>query len=84
VAKPQKPKLEKSVFRRIIGSDRDRVSEVWRNFHNEEFHSSYSSLNTVRMTTSRRMSWIEHVRNIYKVLARKTEGRKPLEIPRLR
>jgi hypothetical protein len=76
--------LENRVFWRIFGSNRDRVSEVWINLHNEEFHSLYSSLSTVRMITSRKMSWAEHVRNIYEVLTRKTEGRKPLEIPRLR
>jgi hypothetical protein len=45
----------------IFGPKRDEVTGEWRKLHNEELHDLYCSLNTVRVTKSRRMRWTEHV-----------------------
>jgi hypothetical protein len=50
----------------------------------------YSSPNIISQITSRRMRWVVHVahmeedRKVYKVLARKPEGKRPLKKPRYR
>jgi hypothetical protein len=50
----------------------------------------YASTNTVRVIKSRRMRWVSHVacvgemRNIYKILIGKPEGKKPRGRPRRR
>jgi hypothetical protein len=57
---------------------------------NEELHILYSSPNIIRQIKSRRMRWAGHVarmgedRNVYTVLMRKTEGKRPLGRPRRR
>jgi hypothetical protein len=62
----------------------------WRKLHNEELHNLYASPNIIRMFKSRRMRWAWHVvrreemRNAYRILAGKTEGKKPLGRPRRR
>jgi hypothetical protein len=62
----------------------------WRRLHNEELHNLYVSQNIIRVTKSRRMRWVGHVeymgemRNPYKILVRKPEGRRPLRRPRHR
>jgi hypothetical protein len=48
------------VLRRIFGPKRDEDGS-WRKLHNDEHHSLYSSLNTVRVIKSRRMRWAGHV-----------------------
>jgi hypothetical protein len=69
--------FENRVLRRIFGPKRDEVTGGWRKFHNEELHKSYSSPSIIRMTTSRRMKWPEHVarrgekRNAYTILVGK-------------
>jgi hypothetical protein len=66
------------------------VTGGWRNLHNEELHNLYSSPSIIRMIKSKIMRWAGHVarmgemRNAYRVLARKSEGRKPLGRPRHR
>jgi hypothetical protein len=58
--------------------------------HNNELHSLYSSLNTVRVIKSRRMRWAGHValmgegRSVYRVLVGRPEGKRPLGRPRRR
>ena len=50
----------------------------------------YSSPNVIRSLKSRRLRWVGHVarmeqsRNVYRVLVRKPEGKRPLERPRHR
>jgi len=56
----------------------------------EELHNIYSSSNTTRVINSRRMSCAGHVahmkamRNAYKTLVRKPEGKRPLGRPMCR
>jgi hypothetical protein len=45
---------------RIFGPKREEDGS-WRKLHNDELHSLYSSLNTVRVIKSRRMRWAGHV-----------------------
>jgi hypothetical protein len=58
--------------------------------HNDELHSLYSSQNIVRVITSGRMRWAEHVarmgegRGVYRVLVGRPEGKRPLGRPRRR
>jgi hypothetical protein len=52
--------------------------------HNEELHNLYSSSDIIRMLILRRMRWaghvarIEELRNVYKILVVKPEGKRPL------
>jgi hypothetical protein len=58
--------------------------------HSEELHNLYSSPDIIRQIRSRRMRWAGHVahmgevRNVYRVLMGKPEGKRPLERPRRR
>jgi hypothetical protein len=58
--------------------------------HNEELHILYSSPNIIRQIKSRRMRWARHVASmggemkLFKVLARRPEGKRPLGRPRRR
>jgi hypothetical protein len=78
------------VLRRIFGPKRDEVTEGWGKLHNEELHSLNSSPNIIRVIKSRRMRWAGHVarigemRNIYKILAGKPDGKRSLGISRCR
>jgi hypothetical protein len=53
--------FENRVLRRIFGTGRDEVTGEWRKLHDEELHNLYSSLNIIRMMTSRRMRLAGHV-----------------------
>jgi hypothetical protein len=81
---------EGRVLRRIFGPKRDEVTGEWRKLHNEELHNLYSSPDIIRQIKSRRMKWAGHVarmgeeRKVYKVLVRKSEGKRPLGRPRRR
>jgi hypothetical protein len=72
------------VQKRVFGSKRDEVTEVWRKLYNEELHNLYPSPNIIRMIKSRRMIWAGHVarmlakRNAYRILVGKPEGKRPL------
>jgi hypothetical protein len=52
--------FENRELRRIFGPKREEHGS-WRKFHNNEFHSLYSSPNFVRVIKSRRMRWAGHV-----------------------
>jgi len=60
----------------------------WRKLHNAELNNLYSSPNIVLVIKSRRMRWAGHVarmgdgRGVYRVLAGKPEGKRPLRRPR--
>jgi hypothetical protein len=58
--------------------------------HNEELYNLYGSPSISRVIKSWRMMWVGHVvhmvgmRNAYKILVGKSEGRRPLGRPRCR
>ena len=73
-----------------MGPKRDEVTGEWRKLHNEELNDLYCSPDIVRVIKLRRMRWAGHVacmgesRDVYRVLAGKTEGKRPLGRPRHR
>jgi hypothetical protein len=79
----------KSVLRTIYGPKREEDGS-WRNLHNDELHSLYSSPNIVRVIKLRRMKWAGQVarmgegRGVYRVLVGRPEGKRSLERPRRR
>jgi hypothetical protein len=52
--------FENRVLRRIFGHKREEDGS-WRELHNDELHSLYSSPNIVRVIKSRSMRWVGHV-----------------------
>jgi hypothetical protein len=82
--------VEIRVLRRIFEPERDEVTGEWEKLHSEELHNLYSSPEIIRQIKSRRMRWERHVahmgeeRKLYRVLARKPEGKRPLGRPRCR
>jgi hypothetical protein len=66
------------------------VTGGWRKLHKEELRDLYSSPSIIRITKSSRMRWAGHVarmgekRNVYRLLVRKSEGKRPLGRPRRR
>jgi hypothetical protein len=81
--------FENRVLRRIFGPMRDEVTGEWRKLHSGELHNLYSPPD-IRQMKSRRMRWAGHVarmgegRDVYRVLAGKPEGKRPLERSRCR
>jgi hypothetical protein len=82
--------FENRVLRRIFGPKSDEVMGEWRKLHSGELHNLYSSPDIIRHIKSRRIKWagnvarMGEVRNVYRVLVRKPEGKRSLERPRLR
>ena len=78
------------MLRGIFGSERDEVTGECRKLHNEELNDLYCSPNIVRAMKSRRMRWTGHVAcmgermGVYRVLVRKSEGKRPVGRPRIR
>jgi hypothetical protein len=81
---------ENRVLRRIFGPKRDEVTGEWRKLHSYELRNLYSSPNIIRHIKSRRVRWAGRVtrmgeeRKVYKVVAGKLEGKRPLGRPRRR
>jgi hypothetical protein len=77
------------VLRKIFGPIREDDGS-WRELHNDELHSLYSSPNIVRVIKSRRMRSAGHVagmgegRGVYRVLVGRPVGKRPLKRPRRR
>jgi hypothetical protein len=65
----------------------DEVTGGWKGCF-EEFHNLYSSSDIIRMVKSRRdgqgTQHAVEMRNAYKILVGKSEGKRPLERPRYR
>jgi hypothetical protein len=82
--------FENRLLRRMFGPKKDKVTGDWRKLHNEELRDFYSSPSIIRIIKSRRMRWAGHVarmgemRNAYRLLVGKTEGKRPLGRPRRR
>jgi hypothetical protein len=78
------------VVKRGLGPKRDGMTEGWTKLQNEELHNLYSSPSIISIIKSRRMRWAGHVarmgekRNVYSLLVRKPEGKRPLGRPRRR
>jgi hypothetical protein len=78
------------VLRRIFGPKKDEMTGGWRKCYNEELHDLYSSPSIIRIIKSRGMRWAGHVarmvekRNVYRLLVRKSEGKRLLGRPRCR
>jgi hypothetical protein len=74
--------FENRMLRRKFVPKRIEVTGGWRKLHCEELHNLYSSPNI------RRMRWVRHVvcegdmRNAYKILVGRPEGKRPLGRPR--
>jgi hypothetical protein len=66
---------------KIFGPKSEEEEEGWRRIHNEELRNLYSSPNVIRAIKSMRMRWasyvtcIEEIRNAYKILVEKVEGK---------
>jgi hypothetical protein len=79
--------FENRVLRRIFGPKRDEVTGQWRKLPNGELHDLYPSPDIIRQIKSRRLGWAGHVartgevRNVYRVLVGKPEGKRSLERP---
>jgi len=82
--------LRERVLRRIFGTKRMEVAGGWRRLHSEELHNLYHSANITRLLKPKRMGWIgqlvrmREMRNAYKILLGKPEGKRPLGRPRHR
>ncbi|KAJ4436605.1 hypothetical protein ANN_16638 [Periplaneta americana] len=82
--------FENKVLRKIFRAKRDEVTGEWRKLHNTELHALYSSPDVIRNSKSRSLRWAGHVarmgesRNVYRVLAGRPEGKRPLGRPRHR
>jgi hypothetical protein len=70
--------------RTLVLPKRDEVTGSWRNIDNEEQHNLYSSTNIIRMIKCRRITWAGHaarmteMRNAFKILVGKSEGKRSL------
>lgn len=60
------------------------MTEDRRKLHKEQFHDLYTSPNIIRMIKSKTKGWAGHVVrigemiNVYKIVAGKPEGRRPV------
>jgi hypothetical protein len=82
--------FENRVLKTIFGHKGDEVTGEWRKLHTGEFHNLYPSPDIIRHIKSRRIRWVGHVaqigegRDVYRVLMRKPEGKRPPVRPRRR
>jgi hypothetical protein len=73
--------FENRGLRGTFGPKREEVVGDWRRLHKEELHNLYNSPNVTRVIKSRRMRWVGRaarmgqMRNEYKILVRKSEGK---------
>jgi hypothetical protein len=82
--------FENRMLRKVLGPKMEEVVGGWRRLHNEELHKLNASPNIIKMIKSRGVRWVGHVacmgemRSAYKMLLRKSEGKRPLGRPRHR
>jgi hypothetical protein len=81
-------RVQNRALRKIFGPKRDEVIGGRRKLHNEELHDLYTSPSILTIIKSR-MRWTWHVarmgdKNAYRLLAGKSEGKRPLGRPRRR
>jgi hypothetical protein len=75
-------------LRKILGPKREEITGDWRKLHKEELHNLYSLPNINRIIKSRRMRWMRHaacireMKNAYRMLIRKLEGKRPFGMSR--
>jgi hypothetical protein len=73
--------FENRVLRRVFGAKGEEEAGGWRKLHNEELHNLYASPNVIRVIKSRGMKWaglvacMREMRNAYKIMVGKVEGR---------
>jgi len=78
------------VLRRILELMREEVVRDCRKWHDEELYNFSSSPNIIRLIKLRRIRWAGHirhmelVRNVYRSLFRKHEGKGALRRPKHR
>ena len=74
----------------MFGVKREEVTGEWRRLQDEELCDMYCSPNVILVIKSRRMRWASHVARIsdgkgaYRVLVWRSEGKRPLGMPRRR
>jgi hypothetical protein len=74
----------------MLRPKREEVAGGWRRLHNEKLHNLYASPNVIRVIKSRSIRWegpviyMGEMKNAYKILGGKPEGKKPLRGPRHR
>jgi hypothetical protein len=79
--------FENRVLSKVFGPKRDKVTGGWRKLHNEELRDLCSSPSVIRMIKSKRIGWAGYVarmgekRNVYRLLAGRSEGERPLGRP---
>jgi hypothetical protein len=77
------------VRRKTYRPTRDEVTGGCIKLHYEELHNLYSSPNIITVIKQKRMRWAGHVarmdemRNAYRILVVKREGKRPLGRPRI-
>jgi hypothetical protein len=82
--------FENRVLKRIFRPKREEVAGGWRRLHSEELHYLHASPNVVRVMKSRKVKWTGSVarmgqmRNLYKILLGKPEGKGALGKPSCR
>jgi hypothetical protein len=75
---------------RIFGRKSEEVVGGWRRLHNEELHHLYASPNIIMVIKLRKMRWVGHVtrmgeiRDAYKIMVGKPEGKRPFGRSRCR
>jgi hypothetical protein len=74
----------------VFGPTRKQVVEGWRRLHNEKLHNLYTSHNIIRVITSMRVRWVEHIariremKNLHNILVGNPEGKRRFGRPRRR
>jgi hypothetical protein len=72
------------LIRRILGSNRNKLTGFWRKILNQDTHDFYPSPKAIREMASR-MRWTRHVecmldrKNSCVILVGEPEGKRPLE-----